>query len=125
VRIKFVEVTNGPANWGKFCIMQFDDERAYTSVIDGYPLIAGRGWSRDTIFVLDLQTGEGALFNPGGCAKADLEKHRIWVCVLYEPFLTWLYLQPDPFEIPAHVDLPDVAFAWSGYRRPGPEGAAP
>jgi len=124
VRIKIVEVTNGERNWGKFLLGQFDDEWSYRSAIDGNSIIAGRGWSRDHVLVLDLQTGEGAIFRPGGLAKADLDKHRIWVCPMYEPFLTWLYRQPDPFAIPAHVDLPDAEFAMSGYRRPGPSNDA-
>jgi hypothetical protein len=120
VRVKLVEVTNGPMNWGKFLLGKFDTEWEYASVIDGRSIIAGRGWDRNTLLVLDLQTGEGSLFRPGGYAKSDLEKHKIWVCPMYEPFLTWLYKQPDPMEIPAHVDLPDAEFQMSGYRRPGP-----
>lgn len=119
MKIKLVEVTNGPANWGKFLIGQFDDEWSYKSVIDGAPLLSCRGWSPKHVLVLDLQTGEGAMFLPGGFAKADLDKHCVWVCPLFEPFLTWLYAQPDPFAISAHVDLPDAPFAMSGYRRPG------
>lgn len=48
---------------------------------------------------------------------------------MYEPFLTWLYeqarkhakcLPPELLDmLPAHVDLADAPFAWSGYRRPG------
>lgn len=120
MKIKLIEVTNGELNWGKFLLGQFNTEWDYKSVIDGNSIIAGRGWSLDHILVLDLQTGEGAMFRLGGLAKADLDKHRIWVCPMYEPFLTWLYKQPDPFAIPAHVDLPDAEFAMSGYRRPGP-----
>jgi hypothetical protein len=120
VRVKIVEVTNGIANWGKFLLGRFDTEWDYKSAIDGISIIAGRGWSLDHFLLLDLQTGEGAIFRPGGLAKADLDKHRIWVCPMYEPFLTWLYKQPDPFAIPTHVDLPDAEFAFAGYRRPGP-----
>ena len=121
MKIKLVEVTNGNRNWGKFLLGAFDTEWEYKSAIDGNSIIGGRGWTRDHLLVLDLQTGEGAMFRLGGLAKADLDKHRVWVCPMYEPFLTWLYKQPDPFEIPAHVDLPDAEFAMAGYRRPGPD----
>jgi len=121
MKIKLVEVTNGPNNWGKFLLGQFDDEWSYKSAIDGNSIIAGRGWSRDHVLVLDLQTGEGAIFRPGGSTQHDLAKHKIWVCPMYEPFLIWLYKQPDPMAIPSHVDLPDAEFAFSGYRRPGPD----
>jgi hypothetical protein len=121
MRVKLVEVTNGSRNWGKFLLGAFDTEWEYKSVVDGNSIIAGRGWSRDHLLVLDLQTGEGAMFRLGGSAKADLDQRKIWVCPMYEPFLTWLYKQPDPFAIPAHVDLPDAEFAFSGYRRPGPQ----
>jgi hypothetical protein len=121
VKVKLVEVTNGPRNWGKFLLGQFDTEWEYKSAIDGQSIVAGRGWDRHHLLVLDLQTGEGAIFRVGGYAKADLDKHKIWVCPMYEPFLTWLYKQPDPFAIPAHVDLPDAEFAMSGYRRSGPD----
>lgn len=122
MKTRFIEVTNGhAANWGKFLVGVFDErELAHRSVIDHRPLVWGRGWGPGHVFVLDLQTGEGATFKMGGIASADLEKHRVWVCPLFEPFLAWLYVQPDPLAIPAHVDLPDAPFAFSGYRRPGP-----
>lgn len=71
--------------------------------------------------MLDLETGEGALFLPGGYASADLDKHKVWVCPLFEPFLAWLYKQDlqDLSKLPDLVDLPDAPFQWSGYRRSG------
>ena len=123
MRIKLVEVTNGERNWGKMLLGKFDTEWEYRSVIDGRGLIAGRGWGPNTLLVLDLQTGEGSLFSPGGYAKADLAKHQVWVCPMFEPFLEWLWKQPDPMAIPAHVDLPDAPFDFRGYRREGPDEA--
>lgn len=75
------------------------------------------------MWVLDLQTGEGAFFRPGGYAAADLEKHRVWVCPLFEPFLEWLYRQDltDLGQLPRLVELPDAEFAMRGYRRAGPD----
>jgi hypothetical protein len=119
---RIIEVTNGEANWGKFLLARFDSEWECTSLVSpGRPLIAGRGWDRNTLLVLDLQTGEGALFRPGGLASADLAKHAIWVCPMYEPFLEWLWKQPDPMAVPNIVNLPDAPFAMAGYRRSGPE----
>lgn len=123
---KFIEATNGPQNWGKFMVGRFDaDDWAAASAVDPpRSLLAGRGWAREHILVLDLQTGEGAIFRPGGLASHDLNKHAIWVCPLFEPFLTWLYKQDltDLDALPAHIDLPDAEFQFSGYRRPGPAG---
>jgi hypothetical protein len=123
---KFIEATNGPQNWGKFMVGRFTQEEWMTrsAVEPERGLIAGRGWSRDHLLVVDLQTGEGAIFRPGGVAGYDLNKHAIWVCPLFEPFLTWLYEQDlsDLDALPAYVDLPDAEFMMSGYRRPGPAG---
>lgn len=120
---KFVEVTNGPRNWGKFCIARFEqDEWLRPSVVaPELSMLAGRGWTPKHVLILDLQTGEGAVFRPGGLPSADLNKHRVWVCPLFEPFLEWLYQQPDPFDVPDHVDLPEAEFLLAGYRRPGSE----
>ena len=73
------------------------------------------------MLVVDLETGEGAMFSPGGLAAADLQKHRIWVCPMFEPFLAWLYKQDlsDLTKLPKHVDLPDAPFEMHGYRREG------
>jgi hypothetical protein len=121
---KIIEASNGPKNYGKFMLARMDVEWGAPSALPGYEgggVVAARGWSRNHLWVLDLQTGEGALFLPGGHAKADLDKHAIWVCPLFEPFLTWLYKQDLTHidELPAHVDLPDAPFEWAGYRRPG------
>jgi hypothetical protein len=79
------------------------------------------GWSRDVLLVLDLQTGEGAVFKPGGYVKDDLDKHRIRVCPMFEPFLEWLYKQPlqDRQALPTTVNLGDVSLANQAYRRNG------
>ena len=85
------------------------------------PLLRSLGWGPEFLWVLDLQTGEGAFFKPGGYAKADLDKHQIWVCPLFEPFLGWLYKQDlkDITALPRTVELPFAPFAMHGYRRPG------
>jgi len=130
MKTHLIEATNGPNNWGKFMVGQFVEEWHRASAVrhHDFPmrplaLLRDVGWGREHRMVFDLQTGEGAMFLPGGHAKADLEKHAIWVCPLFEPFLEWLYDQPLPINIdalPDHVDLPDAPFAMSGFRRPGP-----
>lgn len=134
---KIVEVSNR-FNWGKFLLGRFDAEDwKRRSVLPGVspplgvsiPLLAELGWHGDAAFlwVLDLATKEGACFRLGGNAKADLEKHRIWVCPMFEPFLHWLYAHREYWsleQIPDYVELTGAdavaASAMYGHRRPGP-----
>lgn len=125
MRTHLLEATNGPLNWGKFMVGRWTDEEwAVRSVVaEGHGLVAGRGWGPTHFMMFDLQTGEGAMFHPGGLASADLAKHQIWVCPLFEPTLTWIYqasaADPDWFDqLPAHVEH-DHPFEWAGYRRSG------
>lgn len=79
--IEAVQSKEHPGNWGKFLVGAFDEEWAYESRVDPerVPLLRACGWwGPERLWVLDLQTGEGAYFNPGGFAKADLDKHRVW-----------------------------------------------
>lgn len=119
------------ANWGKFMVGVFDREWNWRSqvlaqlhggdsTVARRPLLSEVGWGPRHVWVVDLQTGEGAIFAHGGLASADLSRKRIWVCVLFEAFLTWLYKQDLSTldDLPQTVDL-DVEFAFHGYRRPG------
>lgn len=132
MKTKLMEATNGPRNWGKFLIARFDVEWEHASAVPltfgeevrdpvRNPLLVETGWNPRSVIVFDLQTGEGARFTPGGVASYDLNKHKVWVCPLFEPFLEWLYEQnlTDLDTLPDHVDLPDAPFAMSGYRRSG------
>ena len=91
--------------------------------MDQRPLLPSRGWTPKHMLVLDLQTGEGSIFYPGGLAVADLEKHKVWVCPLFQPFLEWLYTRnlTDIDKLPALVELPNAPGAVYGYRRSGPK----
>jgi hypothetical protein len=129
--IEGVQDLKVPGNWGKFLVGEPDVEFTRASAVNtGFSgsLLTSIGWTWQHVWVLDLQTGEGAFFRPGGLAHADLEKHRILVCPLFEPFLEWLYEryrqdgELDLDELPDVVELPGAEFAFSGYRRPGPEG---
>jgi len=123
MKTKIVEVTNGPANWGKFLVGMLDDEWQHRSAVDTVsrrPLLSLIGQDPAARLVLDLQTCEGVIVKPGGLAKADLSEHAIWVCPLFEPFLAWFYAHPQHWDVtslPALVDLPDAPFALKGYRR--------
>src|SRR5581483_9374539 len=86
----FIEVEH-PFNWGKFMVARFDAEEwgrpsAHPEAMKK-SLLGQRGWAGHHILVVDLETGEGAMFRPGGLASADLNKHRVWVCPMFEPFL--------------------------------------
>lgn len=109
-------------NWGKFLVGRFDSEWFTPSEVSGSSsLLRAIGADPRSVMVFDLQTREGAMFKPGGCPVADLNKHKIWVCPMFEPFLTWLYKQDlaDLDALPAIVNLGDVPIAMAGYRREG------
>jgi len=123
MRLYPFEVSNG-LNWGKFAVGRLQSELAWNSSLPGYEhrnLLQQLGYNSTDIWVLDLQTCEGAAFRHGGHAAADLNKHAIWVCPMYEPFLRWIYKQDvsDLAALPRYVDLPDAESALWGYRRPG------
>lgn len=135
MRTHIIEATNGEMNWGKFLIGVFDEEwsrRPMTPGCDqGLPLLEARRWTRSDVWVCDLETREGAVFQPHperDPAEA-LAKHQIWVCPLFEPFMRWLYSVPLPdivaLKLPNWIDLPDAVFAFKGYRRPGQAAEGP
>lgn len=126
MKLHLFEATNG-VNWGKFAVGRLEFEGVlWRSEIDDArrSLLPSLGWGDEHVWVLDLQTGEGAFFAHGGYARGDLQKHKIWVCPMFEPFLTWLYKQSLDalYELPQVVELtPDQApAALHGYRRRGP-----
>lgn len=131
---KFIEATDGTHfNWGKFAVCRFTEEEwarrsalSDTTAVSesGRPtarkLLPSLGWSTGHVLVVDLATGEGSLFWPKGLASADLnEKHQIWVCPMFEPFLGWLYAQDlsNLEALPGLVNLGDVPTSMQGYRR--------
>lgn len=124
-------------NWGKFMVGRFTPEEWFReSVVLGEvdfgtlgvrkrSLLRTCGWTMDHFLVVDLETGKGALFNPtAGVARIDLDKRRVWVCPMFEPFLTWLYTQDlsNLSKLPNRILLPDAEFQFSGYRRAEREG---
>ena len=130
MKTKFIEAMHvgGTGNWGKFMVGRFTPEEwGRPSVVapEFGSLIAQRGWTPSHLLVFDLQTGEGAWFLPGGNAHYDLDKHKIWVCPMFEVLLTWLYKQDltDIGTLPSKVEFThdEAEFGMSGYRRPGPD----
>lgn len=124
MKTKIIEATQNVKtgfNWGKFLVGRMDTEWRRRSEIgdSDTPLLRQCGWGPDHLWVLDLQTGEGAYFLPRGYAGADLNKHAIWVCPMFEPFLVWLYAQDvsDLEALPSLVELPNVPGSFAGYRR--------
>lgn len=131
MKVRYIEGHGNDFNWGKWMLCRWDGEDwAVKSNLPGlyrgaYSLIASQGWAETHVWVMDLATGEGALFQLGGYAAADLNRHRIHVCVLFEAFLTWLYQhyragRNDWWDsLPKVVDLPDAEQDFHGHRRPG------
>ncbi len=131
---KFIEVTDPTQfNWGKFVISQYEaEEWARMSQISGAPsLLRDRGFEGGDIWVMDLQTRESACINFNTDPVHQLEKHRIWVCPMFSPFLQWLWQQDlsDVTKLPSVVILPAELVkghvAMQGYRRSGPTGCSP
>lgn len=127
MKTKIIEVTN-QWNWGKFMVGIFtpDDFRVPSEIGQHASILRARGWDDEHFWLLDLETGEGACFRHGGMPHADLEKHKVWVCPLYECFLAWLYKQDflhDLDKLPCKVELTAEETkghtAMYGYRRPG------
>ncbi len=134
---KFVEAGHGPhgGNWGKFMVGRYTDvELAEPARFPGCErarrLVNLTGPGRQDIWVLDLQTGEGARFPIEFASTTDvrhqLNKHRIHICPLYEPFLAFLYGYIDAHrrtwweDLPRVVEMPAAEFRLFGRRRPGP-----
>lgn len=116
------ECQNG-FNWGKFLIGLFDQEWSVLSQVDSGPLLHRRGWTDRHILILDLQTGESAIFSHGGLAVADLTKKAIWVCPMFLPFLEWVYRQDlKKFdEWPTLIEVGMEHSAMFAPRNPGPQ----
>lgn len=122
MQTRIIEATSTSGNWGRFLLARYDTEWHTESLVSpGYSVLDTAGTAPDALWVMDVVTGEAALFRPGGSAQADLDKHRIWVCPLFGPFLEWLYARDvgDLTALPNVVGLGDVPLELAGYRRPG------
>jgi hypothetical protein len=126
-----IEAHNG-MNYGKFLLATYGPEewsREARVEPTGRKLLPSIGFGGEWVWVLDLQTREGAAFLLSGQVTLlhQLEKHQVWVCPMYEFFLGWLLdrYREDSAGVMA-LNLPDVVeldtkyFALAGYRRKGP-----
>jgi hypothetical protein len=134
VKSKFLEVTN-KANWAKLQLLQWEpSDLARPSLVQKGKVLLNavqvrRGDAADpltAVFVRDLQTQEGCEFYPSPEAdcKTQLDMHRVWVCPLFYPFVSWLFAnyQGDVTSLPDLVELADSKKQeYQGYRRPGEE----
>ena len=109
--------------WCKFMVAQLEPEELLCpSQVDVGRRVLG-SWNPGDLLVLDIDTREGAWFNPKGSARSDLSRHQIWVSPLFSSFLTWLYQAwtEDLNTLPDLVDL--STFEGAGGGRPeGPLG---
>jgi hypothetical protein len=112
-------------NWGAFLVAVPDEiEWGWRShaIPSDISLPEQLAWGPSQAWVMDLRTGEGALFTLGGDYRAELESHRIFVTAQFEGFLEWLCLQ-DPAglrHLPHVVKVADATFSIKNYRRLGP-----
>lgn len=137
MQAKIIEASQGEKglNWGKFLVSRLPDAAYdYSSQLPGCegiegadrPLLRRIGFPARAIRVDDLQTHEGVFFidatDDPDRFVCQLEKHKIWVCPMYAPFLAWLGRQPleDLDALPGFVALPDAPGEIYGYRRKGP-----
>jgi hypothetical protein len=134
--LHFIEASNGPdgPNWGKFAVGHHaSEEWGRRSALPGYthmPLLTQLGAGYSDLWVLDLQTGEGARFRIDRHWDEQLRAHRIHVCVMFEAFLGWLMDKAlaagadHPARVggwfrtlPGFVELPHCPPGMYGYRR--------
>lgn len=131
MRTRIVEAHGNGFNWGKMLVGAFEPhEWEYKSQVPGVEgsVVRQQGWGPEHLFVMDLATGEGAIFRLGGLASADLRKHAVWVCVLFPAALEALYelyrqnpVDPVTFvdELPPVIETPNVIADFRGRRWPG------
>lgn len=126
---KFMVGTFTPQEWARRSTVNtgaglqsyIDSDDEWLAEMAEGKLLASCGWGHEHFVVFDLATGEGGIFRHGGKAQSDLSKHKVWVCPLFEPFLTWLYAQDDVSDLPERVDLTGIPLQMQGYRRSGGE----
>jgi hypothetical protein len=127
---KFVEAGHpGVGNWGKFIVACHTtaelQEPTQFPGCEGQRVVSLAGNGARDMWVFDLQTGEGFRVPVSERhAFSILEKHQVWVCPMFEPFLGWLlaYIDSHPNDwwstLPRTVELPDAPFEMRGHRRP-------
>jgi hypothetical protein len=114
------------ANWGQFMVLVPDGvEWTWHSHITNSmtPALEEFGWTPGHVIVMDLRTGEAAMYLPGdGEAAKAMTEHRIFTSPQFKYFLEWLYEQDVAhlYQQPNVIELPDVTHHLSGWRDIGP-----
>ncbi len=133
MKTHFIEATQrDDFNWGKFLLCQYEPadwahpvHLPISKSLASQPqsLLRSRMRDPDGIWCLDIETNEGAYLRWGPRMHLDLnDKHQVWVCPMYEPFLEWLGSQHELGDItmlPHFLRLDTDFGAVAGYRRSG------
>lgn len=103
MRTRFIEVQDAHCtNHGKFWLAQFGEmERRHRSAVSNAPLLAslpivgrfGGPITATAVFLLDLQTQEGLIFDPAENTELIRRRflvHPLHVCILYFPLMLHL-----------------------------------
>lgn len=120
MRSRFLEVQDDcQTNHGKFWIVQFGEaEHRYQSAVTKGPLLAtlapvqrfGGCISPTSVFMLDLQTHEGLLFDPNENVELVRRRflvHPVHVCILYFPVMMHLTEKREElWKLPNLITLP-------------------
>jgi hypothetical protein len=127
MRTRFLEAQDElHTNHGKFLLVAFEDaDRAHPSALTGAPLLASLppvkrfhgAITPSSLWLLDLQTQEGMLFDPTAPERALRRRflvHPLHVCLLYWPVMRYLArseVRGAIWALPGLVTLPvaDVA----------------
>jgi hypothetical protein len=123
----YIEATSkrtGPGQYFTFAVSQFTDlERQRRSQITKTTLLPMLMTNYQILHILDMQTGEGAIFRFRGDPEGDRLRHQIKTSPIFPDFLAWLYQQDVSTlsTLPRIVDLdrPQLAERDSRYLRKG------
>lgn len=98
VVVDHTEGTGAIVSQGVFLVAEFEPSEL--------EVVRETGWGPQHRLVVDLKTGVGGLYRPGGDPFFDVCQDRK-VGPLFASFMKWLYGQGDPWALPAHVTLED------------------
>lgn len=109
MKTKVIEVEEPvPGFWCKFMIGVFTDEWGHRPVVDApeyeaTSLLRQLGWSRDHYLILDLESGQGAIFHRGSHPEWDERTKGLSRNPMLVPLWKWLQTQ----DLDRIQDFPD------------------
>lgn len=120
MQTRFIECQDDQlSNHGKFFLMRFGQaECSYRSAVTNGPLLAALPiakrfagpLSTDSLFMLDLQTREGMIFNLAddmSLLRRTFLVHPLHVCILYFPLMAYLcQKRAEIWRLPKLITLP-------------------